>query len=120
MGMLSKGPIFQGVGPIMHFQGGGSSDVADVQHIVPTAGLCTATCNAAAPGHSWQITACAGHSIGYKGMLYGSEVLAAAAIKMIEEPVHIEKAKEEFAKAMNGKTYKCPIPMEVPVPQPVV
>ena len=32
----------------------------------------------------------------------------------------IEKAKEEFAKQMNGKTYKCPIPKEIPVPQPQV
>ena len=51
-------------------------------------------------------------------MLYGGEVVAAAALKMIEEPGHIEKAKEEFRKVMNGKTYKCPIPMEVPIPQP--
>ena len=118
-GELNNGPMFKGVAPIARRSGGGSSDVADVAHIVPTASAGTATYNLAGPGHSWQITACAGHSIGYKGMLYGGEVVAAAALKMIEEPGHIEKAKEEFAKAMNGKTYKCPIPKEVPIPQPV-
>ena len=117
-GELDNGPMFKGVAPIVRRSGGGSSDVADVAHIVPTASAGTATYNLAGPGHSWQITACAGHSIGYKGMLYGGEVVAAAALKMIEEPSHIEKAKEEFAKAMNGKTYKCPIPKEVPIPQP--
>ena len=117
-GELNNGPMFKGVAPIVRRSGGGSSDVADVAHIVPTASAGTATYNLAGPGHSWQITACAGHSIGYKGMLYGGEVVAAAALKMIEEPGHIEKAKEEFAKAMNGKTYKCPIPKEVPIPQP--
>ncbi len=117
-GELDNGPIFKGVAPISRRSGGGSSDVADVQHIVPCVMVYTATYNLAAPGHSWQITACAGHSIGYKGMLYGGEVVAAAALKMIEEPAHIEKAKEEFRKVMNGKTYKCPIPKEVPIPQP--
>ena len=80
----------------------------------------TATCNIAAPGHSWQITACAGMSIGYRGMLYGSEVVATAALKMIEEPEHLVKAKEEFDAKMKNNPYKCPIPMDVPVPQPQV
>ena len=101
-----------------HNNGYGSTDVGDVMHIVPTLEVNTASSNIAAPGHSWQITACAGMGIGYKGMLYGGEVVAAAALKMIEEPAHIEKAKEEFRKVMNGKTYKCPIPKEVPIPQP--
>ena len=57
-------------------------------------------------------------SIGYKGMLFGSEVVAAAALKMIEEPEHLEKATAEFKEATKGKPYKCPIPMDIPVPQP--
>ena len=80
----------------------------------------TATYNVAGPGHSWQITACAGHSIGYKGMLYGAEVVAASALRMIEEPGHIEKAKEEFDRVMKGQTYKCPIGPEIPIPQPQI
>ena len=103
--------------PSCHFYAG-SSDVGDVSWLTPTAQFDAVTWPSGCPGHSWQITACAGMSIGYKGMMYGGEVVAAAALKMIEEPGHIEKAKEEFAKAMNGKTYKCPIPKEVPIPQP--
>ena len=98
--------------------GGGSTDVADVQQLCPCISVNTATCNVAAPGHSWQITACAGMSIGYKGMLYGGKILAAAALKMIEEPEHLEKAKAEFNAYISKNPYKCPIPMDIPVPQP--
>ena len=78
----------------------------------------TACYNLAAPGHSWQITACSGMSIGHKGMLYGAKVLAAAASKFYEDHTLVEKAKAEFAEEMHGRTYKCPIPKEVPIPQP--
>ncbi len=80
--------------------------------------LTTATCNKAAPGHSWQITACAGMSIGMKGMIYGATVMAATAMKLVEDPKLVEEAKAEFAESMKGKSYKCPIPKEIPIPQP--
>jgi len=120
-GILNDGPIMTKLAPMVKVNGGGgSTDVADVQHIVPCIMVNTATCNAAAPGHSWQITACAGMEIGYKGMIFGSEVLAAAAIKMMEEPEHLVAAKAEFDEAMKGNPYKCPIGPEIPVPQPQV
>ena len=117
-GMLEKGPLCTFVTPVMNRDGYGSTDVGDVQHIVPCVQVMTATCNLAAPGHSWQITACAGMSIGMKGMIYGAKVMAATAMKLVEDPKLVEEAKAEFAKQMNGKTYKCPIPKEIPVPQP--
>ena len=119
-GLLENGPLCTFVSPVLNEDGYGSTDVGDVMHIVPCVQLMTATCNLAAPGHSWQITACSGMSIGMKGMLYGSKVMAATAMKLVEEPELIAKAKEEFAKQMNGRTYKCPIPKEIPVPQPQV
>ena len=117
-GALDDGPIHTKVNDIMHNNGYGSTDVGDVMHIVPCAQIMTATCNRAAPGHSWQITACAGMSIGYKGMMYGARVMAAAGTRFCEEPELVEKAKAEFAQSMKGREYKCPIPMDVPVPQP--
>ena len=92
--------------------------MGDVQHIVPCIMVNTATCNRAAPGHSWQITACAGMSIGHKGMLYGAKVLAATASKLVDDPALVEKAKEEWKERMHGDTYHCPIPEEIPIPQP--
>ncbi|MDD6316567.1 MAG: amidohydrolase [Clostridia bacterium] len=93
-----------------------STDVGDVMHIVPTAEFNTASCNLAAPGHSWQITACAGMSIGHKAMLQGAKAMAATAAALCEDPTLVEKAKAEFDSKMNGKTYKCPIPADIPLP----
>lgn len=117
-GLLDDGPLCTFVSPVLNEDGYGSTDVGDVQHIVPCVQVMTATYNLAAPGHSWQVTACSGMSIGMKGMLYGAKVMAASAMKLVNEPKLLEEAKEEFKKQMNGRTYKCPIPKEIPVPQP--
>ncbi|MEA4919615.1 MAG: amidohydrolase [Clostridiaceae bacterium] len=117
-GMLDGAAIHSGVTEIEHTDGYGSTDVGDVMHIVPCAQVMTACWNLAAPGHSWQITACSGMSIGQKGMLYGAKVMAAASAKFYEDPALLEKAKAEFNKVMNGRSYKCPIPMDIPIPQP--
>ncbi len=117
-GDLDRGPLCDTVIPVCNGNGFGSTDVGDVQHIVPCVQVMTATYNLAAPGHSWQITACAGMSIGMKGMLYGAKVMAVTAMKLVNEPELLEEAKEEFKKQMKGKTYRCPIPKEIPIPQP--
>lgn len=97
---------------------GGSTDVSDVQHICPTMTITTASSNIGAAAHSWQNVACAGNSIGMKGMLYGARLMAVAGLKAVEDPTIVAEAKAEFDKSMNGKTYVCPIPADVPIPQP--
>lgn len=120
--MISSGKVPEGmhmhniVNPIANRDGYGSTDVGDVQHMVPGVMFTTATHNIGAAGHSWQITACAGSSLGMKGMLYAAKVMAVAGIKALENPDIISDAKAEFKEVMNGKTYECPIPNEVPVP----
>jgi aminobenzoyl-glutamate utilization protein B len=90
--------IFTGVSPMRETGkvGGGSTDVGDVAHIVPTASFGTATDNLGAPGHSWQITLCSGMSIGHKGMIYAAKAMADAAGKLLRDPDLVEKAKAEF------------------------
>lgn len=115
-----EGPIRTGVDPIAHENGYGSTDVGDVQHIVPCAAVNTATWNCAAPGHSWQVTACVGSSIGLKGMLYGARALALAGAQAAADPTIIVAAQNEFRSAMAGKEYRCPMTPDIPVPQPKV
>jgi aminobenzoyl-glutamate utilization protein B len=117
-GVLKDGPIHNTIKDLTPVNNYGSTDVGDVQYIVPCVQVRTACWNLAAPGHSWQIAACSGMSIGHKGMIYGGKVMAAAAMEMFKNPEHVAKAKEEFDRVMNGRAYKCPIPMDVPVPQP--
>lgn len=117
-GVLEKGPLFIGVAPIERDMRYSSTDLGDVQHIVPGIMICTTTYNYAAPGHSWQRTACSGHSIGFKGMIYGAQVMAATAVKMLENPEHIEAAKKEFLINMKDQKYKCNLQPDMTVPQP--
>ena len=94
----------------------GSTDVGDVEHICPGINFTTACYARCVPGHSWQITACTGSTIGEKGMTLAAKVMALAGLKLIENPEILEKAKKEFDEKMGGKQYICPIPAEVPVP----
>ncbi len=112
------GPLCDHVREIRREDNYGSTDVGDVQHIVPCAEVRTASWNVAAPGHNWQITSCVGSSIGEKGMLYGARAMAYAAVKAVEDPGIIAAAKAEFQKATGGKSYVCPMTAEVPVPMP--
>lgn len=117
-GVLDKGPLFTGVAPLERDMRYSSTDLGDVQHIVPSIMICSTTYNYAAPGHSWQRNACSGHSIGFKGMIYGAQIMAAIAMKMLENPEHIEAAKKEFSTNMKGQKYKCNLPADMSVPQP--
>lgn len=109
-------PINLGVSPINRADVFGSTDVAEVQHICPAAQINTATYNAAAMGHSWQITLCSGNSIGRKGMFYGGKVMALAATRLALEPELVRAAKAEFDASMNGRSYVCPIPADIKMP----
>ena len=94
----------------------GSTDVADVSRVTPT-GQIDATCYAlGTPGHSWQIAAQAGMSIGHKGMLFAAKVLALTAVEFMARPDLVRKAREEFATRTAGDAYVSLIPDGVTAP----
>lgn len=117
-GALDDGPLNTKINELRSLNSFGSTDVGDVEHIVPCVMVNTATYNNAAAGHTWQLCACAGSTIGYKGMLFGGKIMADAAIELIDKPEILEAAKKEFEESMHGRTYKCPIPKDLPTPQP--
>lgn len=90
----------------------GSTDVGDVSWVVPTAGFGTATFVPGTPGHSWQSTACAGMSIGHKGMLVAAKTLSLSAIELFSEPELLAAAKKNFAVRKAGKEYSSRLPSE--------
>jgi aminobenzoyl-glutamate utilization protein B len=65
-------------------QGVASTDVGDISWFVPVAELSVATHTWGAPGHSWQIVACTGTSIGEKGMLVAAKTLAGTALDLLQ------------------------------------
>lgn len=94
----------------------GSTDVADVSWVVPTGRLSTATGVLGQPGHSWQISACSGMSIGHKGMLLAGKVLATAGLRLLDDPELLSAAREEFSNRTEGNPYKSPLPEGVEPP----
>jgi aminobenzoyl-glutamate utilization protein B len=82
--------------PAQPAQGVASTDVGDISWFVPVGQLNAATYTFGAPGHSWQIVACTGGSIGEKGMMVAAKALAATAIDLFTTPALIEKARADF------------------------
>ncbi|MEI9917390.1 MAG: amidohydrolase [Bacteroidota bacterium] len=97
--------------------GGGSTDVGDVSWIVPTIRVIVTTAPVGTPWHSWAVVACGGMSIGHKGMVYASKVLAMTMVDLYEDPAKIEAVKADFKKNRGEEPYKALIP-DGPPPLP--
>ena len=91
----------------------GSSDVGDCSHVVPTAQFVAACFVPGTPAHSWQMVSQGKSGIAVKGMIYASEVLTKTALKIINNPEIVKKAKDKFLAITGGKKYQCPIPKEI-------
>ncbi len=73
-----------------------STDLADVSWNVPTVSMTGATFVPGVPSHSWQATACAGGTIGVKGMMVAAKTMALTTVDLFTDPTHIQKARAEF------------------------
>ena len=94
----------------------GSTDVGDVSWVVPTGQIMT-TCYAfGTPGHSWQLVAQSGMSIGHKGMLYAGKVLALASLEFMRDDELLVKAQAEFADRLQTTPFVPLIPDGVKPP----
>jgi len=87
-----------------------STDVGDVSWNVPTIGFVAATFAPGVVPHTWQAAACAGMSIGQKGMLVAAKALALTGADLFSNPQLVQDAKKDFARQLAGKTYKSEIP----------
>lgn len=90
--------------------GFGSTDVGDVSWVVPTAQLGAATFAPGIPPHTWQSTACAGSTIGRKGMVVAAKTLALSASQLFADPAEVAKAQAEFKKTRGDQPYKSLLP----------
>lgn len=90
----------------------GSTDVGDVSWVVPTGYLRTACFVPGTPGHSWQSTACAGYSIGRKGMVVAAKTLALSAVELLTNPDEVRAARAQWDKDRKGREYRSRIPAD--------
>jgi aminobenzoyl-glutamate utilization protein B len=96
--------------PAQPGQGPASTDVGDLSWVAPVGQLHAASYTFGAPGHSWQIVACTGTSIGEKGMMVGAKALAATAIDLFSTPELVEKARADFKAIRDPLKYVTLIP----------
>ncbi|HLG95747.1 MAG TPA: amidohydrolase [Bryobacteraceae bacterium] len=87
-----------------------STDAGDVSWMLPTSELNTATFVPGIPAHSWQATACAGSSIGRKGMVVAAKTLALSAMDLFTDPAQLKAARDSFEQRRAGYEYKSRIP----------
>jgi aminobenzoyl-glutamate utilization protein B len=87
-----------------------STDVGDVRWNVPTTGFIAATFVPGVVPHTWQAAACAGMSIGQKGMLVAAKARALTGVDLFSNPQLVQDARKDFARQLAGKTYKSEIP----------
>jgi aminobenzoyl-glutamate utilization protein B len=93
-----------------------STDVGDVSWVVPTGQLITATDVPGTPGHSWQSTACAGSSIGRKGMLLAAKALTLTALELLTDPEQLKAARADFQARKAGAEYRSRLPADASPP----
>ncbi len=84
---------------------GGSTDVADICWITPTALFGWPTFPIGISAHTWAVTACGGMSIGDKGTLAAAAIMTALAIDLLTEPDLRIAAREEHARRRKGRPY---------------
>ncbi len=82
--------------PFKPGRSGGSTDVGDVSHMVPTVGFTAATWVPGTGAHSWQAVSAGGMSIGKKGLLLASKVLAMTAVDLVLDEELLLAATQEF------------------------
>ncbi|HEY3082329.1 MAG TPA: amidohydrolase [Chloroflexota bacterium] len=97
---------------------GGSTDVGDVSWLVPTEQFVATTHANGCPGHSWQITACTGTTIGEKGGAVAAKTLACTALELLGDQNLRERAKAEFRERRGDAPYTLLIPTDQKPPIP--
>ena len=80
-----------------------STDAGDVSWVVPMGSMTAATFVPGVGAHTWQAAACAGTTIGRKGMVVAARTLALAGVELFENPAEVQAAKDAYQKRLAGR-----------------
>jgi aminobenzoyl-glutamate utilization protein B len=100
------------VDPPREGTGVASTDAGDVSWNYPMMELHAATFVPGVPAHTWQAAACAGMSIGRKGMVVAAKGLALSAMDLFTDPSLVASAKASFEKRRASFEYKSRVPAD--------
>lgn len=96
-----------------------TSDVGDLSYAAPTIQLNMATAALGTSLHTWQMTAQGLTSYAKKASAKAMQVLALTAIKAMNDPEILKKAKEELV-AFRGEKYQTPLKDDIIIRDPKV
>jgi len=102
--------------PAAIFTGGASTDVGDVSLISPTATIRFPGGVPGAIGHHWSTVACTYGSAALKGLISGSQAIAASAIDLLTKPEELDKIRTEFQEYSIEHPYKSFLPDDASPP----
>lgn len=94
----------------------GSTDVSDVSWVTPTMEFETTAWTLSSPGHSWQVTAQMGMSIGHKSLLFATKVISCSGLELLTNQNLLSMVREEWTERLGGRIYKSPIPASLKPP----
>jgi len=97
---------------------GGSTDVAEVSWITPTAGLGVTTAAAGVPWHSWATAASHGTPGAVRGAQVAARVLAMTGAQLLVDAELRQAAQAVFEESTEGKPYQSPLPLGQKPPVP--
>jgi aminobenzoyl-glutamate utilization protein B len=92
--------------------GSASTDAGDVSWVVPMVQFGTATFVPGVGAHTWQAAACAGSSIGRKGMVVAARTMALGAMELFEKPAELSAARDSFETRLAGRKWTTRIPAD--------
>lgn len=117
---VPNGLFHQSVVPYVPHDGvmGGSTDVGDASHCVPTAQYFGVTMPLGTPGHSWQATAFSGSTVAEKGTVHAAKVLAVTALRAMTQPGFLDDAMAECRETTGAKPAGLMAPGKKPVIMP--
>ena len=100
-------------------QGMASTDQGDLSWHVPTGSLTVASYAYGAPGHSWQVVASTGTSIGEKAMTVAAKTLAATGYDLLTQPELLEQARASFREVRDPLEFRSLLPEDARAPKAI-
>ena len=112
LGREFEKPLSERIEPLPDVPGQsrGSTDTGDISWFLPVGRLRVASYTFGAPGHSWQIVACTGGSIGEKAMMVAAKTLATSAIELYTSSDLLQQAQADFKKIREPLNFVTLIP----------
>jgi aminobenzoyl-glutamate utilization protein B len=111
--------LFEDIDPLPDSpeQGMASTDQGDLTWHVPSGGLTVAAYAFGAPGHSWQVVAATGTSIGDKAMTVAAKTLAATGYDLLTEPALLDRVRESFREVRDPLEFRSLLPEDARPPE---